>query len=126
MIGTCCSGFATLSRAAARYAKAVVRRAGAAPVHPDWSTRAAICERCHLRVLVGSVSYCGQPLYKKRHRDETEEGCGCPTREKAKAPDEHCPLTASHNAARRDEGSRCDCKWCAATGHTDRAWSMDR
>src|SRR6266480_7618919 len=90
MAAGCCSSFVTLSRAAARYASAIVRRAGAGAVHPDWHVRAAVCEQCPMRVIVGSVSYCGQPLYKKRHR-EVEEGCGCPTRDKARSPEEHCP-----------------------------------
>src|SRR5260221_537312 len=95
----CCSTFASLSRAAARYAGSIARRAGAGGVHPDWAARATLCERCPMRVLVGKVSYCGQPLHRKPVRDETEGGCGCPTREKAKSPAEHCPLTPAHRAA---------------------------
>jgi len=116
----CCSSFAIFSRAAARYAGAIARRAGAAKVHPQWTTRAALCEQCPLRVGVGKVSYCGQPLHRKPDRDVAEEGCGCPTREKAKSPSEHCPLTPLHRAAQSGEG-RCDCKWCA-TGVKPGAW----
>jgi len=108
---TCCSTFASLSRAAAKYAGAIARRAGAGSVHPDWAARASLCERCPMRVLVGNVSYCGQPLQWKPVRDVAEEGCGCPTRDKAKSPDEHCPLTAAHRAA--TTSARCDCKWCS-------------
>lgn len=104
---------AILSKAAARFALSIVRRAGSTSIHSDWTTRAALCERCHLRVVVGCVSYCGQPMYKKPHRDESVEGCGCPTREKAKSPDEHCPLTTGHLPASQGVAA-CDCKWCAA------------
>ena len=108
----CCSGFATLSRAAARYAGAIARRAGAGSVHPNWVTRAEICERCPIRVGVGKVSYCGQPLHRKPHRDQPDDGCGCPTREKARDPSEHCPLNLAHRGAQK-AADRCDCKWCA-------------
>jgi hypothetical protein len=110
----CCSRpsrFAALSRAAAKYAGAIARRAGAAGVHPDWTIRAAVCEQCPLRVVAGSVSYCGQPMQRKPLRDPSLDGCGCPTREKAKAPDEHCPLTPRHQPAASEDGV-CDCKWC--------------
>src|SRR5438552_3738335 len=52
MAAGCCSSFVTLSRAAARYASAIVRRAGAGAVHPDWHVRAAVCEQCPMRVFV--------------------------------------------------------------------------
>ena len=111
---------AMLSRAAVRYTASIIRRAGGAAVQSDWVGRAEICERCPMRVVVGCVSYCGQPIYRKADRDSAEEGCGCPTREKAKSPDEHCPLTAGHRAARGEtpldnarDGGGCDCKWCA-------------
>jgi hypothetical protein len=106
------SRFASLSRAAAKYASAVVRRAGAAAVHPDWTARAEICERCPLRVVQGSVSYCGQPMQRKLFRDPVTDGCGCPTWDKAKSPNEHCPITAQHEPA-VSTGGACDCKWCA-------------
>jgi len=107
----CCSRFAALSRAAAKYATAVARRAGAGSVHPDWAHRASVCERCPLRVIVGTVSYCGQPMHRKMLRDPATDGCGCPTREKAKSPEEHCPLTVRHVPA-ETIGAACDCKWC--------------
>lgn len=113
--GTCCSGFKTLSRAAAKYTAAVVRRAGGLAVHPDWVARATACERCPVRVLVGRVSYCGRPYQSQPERDP-EEGCGCPTRDKARDPDEHCPLNAAHRPASRPDGAACDCKWCARSG----------
>jgi hypothetical protein len=57
------------------------------------------------------VSYCGTPFLDQPVRDEPIDGCGCPTRAKARDPDEHCPLDANHRAAVRD-GSHCTCKWC--------------
>jgi hypothetical protein len=105
------SGLAALTRAAARFAGAVARRAGVGAVHPRWMERATVCERCPMRVAVGRVSYCGQPLHRKPERDEAQEGCGCPTREKAKDPGEHCPITVRHRAARQ-HALGCDCKWC--------------
>jgi hypothetical protein len=106
----------SLSRAAFKFTSAVFRRAGVAAVHPDWAARAAVCERCPLRVIAGNVSYCGQPYYRKLDREEAEDGCGCPTRDKARDPDEHCPLTARHQAssAPAERAGPCDCKWCAA------------
>jgi hypothetical protein len=100
-----------LSRAAARYAGAVVRRAGAGAVHPEWAARAAVCEQCPLRVIAGRVSFCGTPFQRKVVRDESEEGCGCPTRDKARSPGEHCPLNVGNRGARDTVGG-CDCKWC--------------
>ena len=92
-----------------------MRRAGVGSVHPEWAARAAVCEQCPMRVIAGRVSYCGTPYQRKPLRDEAEEGCGCPTREKAKAVGEHCPLNVAHRAARQG-GMNCDCKWCAAAG----------
>ena len=110
MAFACCSRFAALSRAAAKYATAVARRSGASAMHPVWTVRAEICERCPLRVVVGRVSYCGEPVQSRLVRGP-EQGCGCPTREKARSPEEHCPLTVSHRAARVGSAG-CDCKWC--------------
>lgn len=116
---TCCprrpSAFAALSRATAKYTAAILRRAGAAPVHPDWPARAAVCETCPLRVQVGNVSYCGQPAHRQPLRDPTTEGCGCPTREKARSPQEHCPFTQAMRPAQPSAGAPCNCKWCATT-----------
>src|SRR3954451_22946880 len=106
----CCrSGFATLSRAAAKAASAQLRRLSILPTHQDWASRAAICERCHLRVLHAEVSYCGRPLLSQIDRNPVEDGCGCPTREKAKSPEEHCPLDVRNQPA-RTERERCSCK----------------
>ncbi|HYE18087.1 MAG TPA: hypothetical protein VEA69_06570 [Tepidisphaeraceae bacterium] len=109
------SAFAALSRATARAAVksagAIFRRIGGSAVHPDWSNRAARCERCPLRVVSGTASYCGRPFHHQPSRDVTD-GCGCPTREKARDPGEHCPLTVLNQPATVRAG-RCDCKWCA-------------
>ncbi len=112
----CCSGFVTLSRAAAKAGAARLRRAGIGAVSADWIDRASICERCPLRVIHRGVSYCGSPLLSKIDRDVTSDGCGCPCREKAKSPTEHCPLDRYHRAAVLD-GETCNCKWCVETAN---------
>jgi hypothetical protein len=107
--------FPSLGRAAVKFTSSILRRAGAGSVHPNWVARAEVCERCPLRVVAGNVSYCGQPFFRKPNRDEAEDGCGCPTRDKARDPDEHCPMT-SRNQQSSPPGKRagpCDCKWCA-------------
>src|SRR4051794_20779013 len=83
----------TLSRAAGKFVGAIARRAGASGTYADWAARAVICERCPMRVVAGRVSYCGQPLQRMPVRDDAEDGCGCPTHDKAQSADEHCPLT---------------------------------
>jgi hypothetical protein len=66
-----------------------------------------------MRIIAGKTTYCGTPFLQKTKRDETKEGCGCPTIAKAKDPEEHCPLNTKHQASTRD-GESCDCKWCAS------------
>ena len=116
-------GFAALSRAAAKAAGARLRRFGALPTHPAWTARAAECERCPIKVVRAGVSWCGTPFLRRlgvgksaetsdAERDPTE-GCGCPTREKARSPAEHCPLDRRHRPAVR-AGGACNCKWCDA------------
>jgi hypothetical protein len=108
--------FGSVSRAAVKFAGAIARRAGASATHPDWVARATICERCPLRVVAGNVSYCGQPFHRMPDRDEAEDGCGCPTRDKARDPGEHCPLTLRNQSATPEPGGAgvaCACKWCA-------------
>ena len=111
----CCgsigSSFRALSRAAAKSAAAKLRLAGMLPVRVDWARRAEICERCPLRVVRKGISYCGNPFLQQLDRDPSIEGCGCPTRDKAKSPSEHCPLTRQNRAARQAP-EPCDCKWC--------------
>src|SRR5918993_5352932 len=97
----CTSAFTTLSRAAARSAASRLRRLGLLPESVDWAQRAAVCERCHLRVVQGGISYCGRPFLEHVSRDPAHDGCGCPTRAKAKSPGEHCPLDWAHRAARQ-------------------------
>jgi hypothetical protein len=103
-----------LSRAAAKAAGSVVRRYGLAPVAEGWEDKAALCERCHLRVVRCGISYCGKPFLTQIDRDESVDGCGCPCHEKAKTPGEHCPLDRFQLAAKRDE-TPCNCKWCSAS-----------
>ena len=111
----CCGGLGTsfraLSRAAAKSAAAKLRGAGLLPLRVDWAGRAQICERCPLRVIRKGISYCGNPFLDQIDRDPTTEGCGCPTRDKAKSPSEHCPLT-THNRPAHTTAGQCNCKWC--------------
>jgi hypothetical protein len=115
----CCrsGAFAALSRAAAKSAASRLRRLGVLPEAVNWSQRAAVCEACPLRTIHGGVSYCGRPLLRQIDRDVAVNGCGCPTRAKAKAPDEHCPLDPCNRAAGRTGGA-CTCKWCHACRST--------
>ena len=107
------SRFAAISRAAAKAAGAKLRRIGALPVRVDWAARAAICEQCPLRVVHRGTSYCGTPYLRQTDRDPATDGCGCPTRDKARGPAEHCPLDVRHRPAGHIDG-RCNCKWCGA------------
>jgi hypothetical protein len=117
------SSFAALSRAAARHAAARWRAMGMSAVSPDWVDRAATCERCAMRVVHRGTSYCGTPLLRRVVRDSARDGCGCPTRDKARAPDEHCPVNDRYERARPASGGRCDCKWCAATRPAALLWA---
>ncbi len=118
---TCCTGgFRTLSRAAAKAAKAKLREIGLDATAPDWADRAAECERCPLRVIRANISYCGRPLLERVDRDVANDGCGCPTGAKAKSPEEHCPLDRTHQAARRLTDGSCTCKWCSLVGREEK------
>ena len=113
---TCSNGsaFRSISVAMAKGAAARLRRTGVLATRPDWADRAAVCERCPLLVIRGGVSHCGTPFLQLLHRDPAVDGCGCPTRDKAKRPGEHCPVTPAHLPAGRASG-QCSCKWCVAT-----------
>jgi hypothetical protein len=112
LAGCCTSTLASLSRAAAKSLAATLRSAGVGAVAGDWARRAILCERCHLLVVVQGVSHCGRPLLQQIRRDPSSDGCGCPTRQKAQSPSEHCPLNAQNQRAQTIDG-KCDCKWCA-------------
>ena len=113
MSSSCCrSPFAALSRAAAKAGASRLRRLGLLPTRVDWVARATVCERCPMRVVSCGVSYCGTPFLRMPQRDPVTDGCGCPTREKARDPGEHCPLDRTHNAAATLDDA-CTCKWCA-------------
>lgn len=112
VFSSCCSGFAALSRAAAKHASSRLRLMGLLREQADWATRASICERCPLRVIHNKRSYCGRPFLQQVDRDPAVDGCGCPIRAKAADPAEHCPLTARHLPASITDG-RCNCKWCS-------------
>jgi hypothetical protein len=100
------------SQAIGKYAASRLRRLGILADAVDWTVKAEICERCPLRVVRCNQSYCGKPFAEQPFRDEATEGCGCPCREKAKTPREHCPLDRRHAPAQK-LGSHCTCKWCA-------------
>jgi len=103
----------SLSRAALKSAGALVRRYGLTPVAEGWEAKAALCERCHLRVVRCGTSYCGKPYLQMIDRVESIDGCGCACHEKAKTPGEHCPLDTQNRASKQGpEG--CNCKWCLA------------
>jgi hypothetical protein len=102
----------TLRQALGKFAMARLRRVGVGTVHPNWEERAAVCERCPMRVIRCGVSYCGKPFAQQIDRDPVMDGCGCPCREKAQSPSEHCPIDSHHQAAER--GEICTCKWCQA------------
>jgi hypothetical protein len=110
----CCkSRFVALSRAAGRSLASRLRQMGLGRVAADWPQRAAVCERCPLRVIRGGTSYCGPPFLEQTDRDASTHGCGCPTHAKARDPAEHCPLGSRNRPATRNAHT-CDCKWCAA------------
>jgi hypothetical protein len=110
---TCSSTWKALSRAAAKSAGAKFRAAGGLRISSNWTARAEMCERCPMRVIVNKTSYCGKPFLNQMDRDESTEGCGCPTIAKAKNPDEHCPIDARFSPAEQNAGV-CTCKWCNA------------
>jgi hypothetical protein len=101
-----------LAAAAVKATSAWARRFGFMENAANWEEKAALCERCHLRVLKCNVSYCGKPFLQHMDRDPSTEGCGCPCIEKAKSPGEHCPLDNRHLPAVNHDGN-CTCKWCS-------------
>jgi hypothetical protein len=104
------NSFRSISRAMAKAASAKFRSVGLRTIASDWTRRAEICERCPMRVGHRGVSYCGRPFLQLVDRDPAVDGCGCPTREKAKSPCEHCPIDSRHLPSTGDEN--CRCKWC--------------
>jgi hypothetical protein len=104
--------FRDVSKAMAKAAGARLRQIGVLPASISWTTRATICERCPLKVVRRGVSYCGTPFLQKIDRDPVADGCGCPTREKAKSPAEHCPVDYRHRQAVQGTIG-CTCKWCS-------------
>jgi hypothetical protein len=103
--------FRSISSAMAKSAGARLRNLKLLPSSINWTARAEICERCPLRYISRGVSYCGTPFLNQIDRDPTTDGCGCPTRDKAKSPEEHCPLNTRHLAATKSRAG-CNCKWC--------------
>jgi hypothetical protein len=108
---TCGSNsFRSISVAMAKAASARWRQLSGGRTAVDWVAREEVCARCPMQVISGGTSYCGTPFLRKIDRDPVLDGCGCPTRSKAKSPDEHCPVNANYEAAAEGQ---CDCKWCA-------------
>ena len=103
-----------LLEALGKFAAAQLRNLGALMIYRDWESRAAICERCAMRVIRRGVSYCGNPLPVQIERDPAVDGCGCPCHSKAKSPSEHCPVDARYQPAEQD-ADECSCKWCVAS-----------
>ena len=109
---SCCSStLAALSRAAAKSAASRLRRLGLLREQADWPTRAATCETCRPRFVHQNVTYCGRPFLHQIDRDPAEDGCGCPVRDKARSPEEHCPIDWRTRPARQLPDG-CTCKWC--------------
>ncbi len=106
------TSFRSISRAMAKAASAQIRNLALSPTAPDWPARAALCETCPMRVLRNGISYCGTPYLQQINRDPAIDGCGCPTRDKAKSPTEHCPIDAHFRPAKITNGD-CSCRWCA-------------
>lgn len=108
----CCGNtLVALGKAAAKSAAARLRRLGLLREASDWPARASVCETCFKRIIQQGVSYCGRPFLQKIDRVAADDGCGCPVRDKARSPDEHCPLDWRNRPSRRlPEG--CTCKWC--------------
>jgi hypothetical protein len=108
------NSFRSISSAMAKAASAKLRQLGALKTSVDWAARAAVCETCPMRVVQRGVSYCGTPFLQQIDRDPLVDGCGCPTREKAKSPDEHCPVDGRFGLPALRAG-QCNCRWCAST-----------
>jgi len=104
-----------LLEALGKFASARLRQVGALRIHPKWEARATVCEQCALRVVRCGVSYCGNPRFQQIDRDPAIDGCGCPCRDKAKSPHEHCPVDSRYQAAEK-HAAGCSCKWCERQG----------
>jgi hypothetical protein len=109
--GCASNSFRSISKAMAKAASARFRQMGLTTTAPQWTSRATTCETCPMRVVHRGVSYCGTPFLKQINRDPVTEGCGCPTRDKAKSPDEHCPIDRHFNLPVVRAGE-CNCRWC--------------
>jgi hypothetical protein len=108
-----CTGnsFRAISSAMAKAASARLRSLGAGRTAHNWAARAAICETCPMRVVRRGVSYCGTPFLQLIDRDPVQDGCGCPTRDKAMSPEEHCPVDRKFQLPLVGENG-CNCRWC--------------
>src|ERR1700722_1668256 len=105
---TCGSNsFRWISSAMAKAASARWREISGGKVAVGWAQREEICARCPMQVISRGVSYCGTPFLRKMDREPEVDGCGCPTRAKAKSPGEHCPVDARYRLA--VAGEVCSC-----------------
>jgi hypothetical protein len=102
---------ARLVYASINFSRSHIRDTLGTGVHPQWQDRMEICESCPLRVVKCGKSYCGKPLLQNIDREEHAEGCGCPTRAKARDPQAHCPRTRNYEPPTTTKQS-CDCVWC--------------
>jgi len=107
-----CCPLKSITRATTKAAAARFRSLGMLKVSVNWQARAEICERCPMRIIQCGRSYCGKPYLQLPNRDESVDGCGCPTIAKAKDAAEHCPIDPRHRASATLDGT-CNCKWCA-------------
>jgi hypothetical protein len=108
-IGRSDKGLRVWSKAAAKYARARLRDARLLQVAPHAAVRLEVCRTCPLRVTHRGTDYCGRPMWQRGVRDPlAQPGCGCPIRNKAEDPDEHCPLTSTST------NHACACRWCTA------------
>ena len=98
-------GVAKWSSAAAKFAKARLRDAGALQVSTSVAERLRVCKDCPLKTTHRGIAWCGKPILLQK---EGDVGCGCPIADKARSPEEHCPLPVLNPAG------DCDCKWCNA------------
>jgi len=103
---------ARLVFASINFTRSSVRDLTGGSVHPQWQERMEACERCPMRVVQCGKSYCGKPLLKQVEREEHLDGCGCPTRAKARDTQGHCPRTAGYAEPTTTKAS-CDCVWCS-------------
>ncbi len=106
------TSFRSITAAMAKAASSRLRDLGATRIAPDSLARQQICARCPMHIVHSGIAYCGTPFLRKIDRDPVTDGCGCPIKDKARSPDEHCPIDARYQPP--TSGPHCNCKWCNA------------